>query len=123
MKIGIEMMVQTIFLCISCVILAQIIGSNLYMLQARTCFHKLADQIECSQNDEAVIEQCKEEAKAQGYRLESQQIDTEQGDSCILLSLYYKMQVPGLGKHGNSENSENSDEQGSLEGVIQGYAR
>lgn len=114
MRIGIETMVYTILLCISCMILSQMVGSNLYILQARTCFHMLADQIECSQNDEKVIEQCKEEAAGQGYRLESQQIDIGDGDSCVLLSLYYNVKFSGFGKNGGEKG---------MEGVIQGYAR
>lgn len=114
MKIGIETMAQTILLCVGCIILAQMIASNLYILQARTCFHKLADQIECSRNDEAVVEQCKEEASRQGYRLECQQIDVPQGDSCLLLSLYYQLKAPVIGKGETGEQRE---------GVIQGYAR
>lgn len=114
MKIGIETMVQTLFLCAGCILLAQIISSNLYILQARTCFHKLADQIECSQNDEAVIAECKKEAEDQGYRLECRQLDDSQGDACILLSLYYELKVPVVGKSMDEEKRE---------GVIQGYAR
>lgn len=113
MKIGIETMVQTLLLCVGCMILAQMISSNLYILQARTCFHKLADQIECSQMDKSVIRQCKEEAAEQGYRLECRQIDTPQGDTCLLLSLYYQLRVPDVWKEKGSEK----------EGVIQGYAR
>lgn len=112
MKIGIETMVQTLLLCVGCVILAQMISSNLYILQARTCFHKLADQIECSQMDETVISRCKEEAASSGYRLECTRIDVPQGDSCILLSLYYQLKVPGTGGKNSTQ-----------EGVIQGYAR
>lgn len=120
MKIGMEMMAQTIFLCIACVILAQIIGSNLYMMEARTYFHKLADQIECSQNDTAVLKQCKKEAKEKGYRLESKKIETAQGDSCLLLSLYYEMKLPQWGSEDSTgETAENK----KREGVIQGYAR
>lgn len=114
MKIGIETMVHTLLLCIGCILLAQMIASNLYILQARTCFHKIADQIECGQMSENVIAQCKEEAEKQGYRLECQQIDASQGESCILLSLYYQMKVPAIGKGTVSEKRE---------GVIQGYAR
>lgn len=114
MKIGIETMVQTLLLCVGCILLAQMIASNLYILQARTCFHKLADQIECSQYDENVIEQCREEAARQGYRLECEPIEGTQGDICILVSLYYQLNVPAIG-------SKESDEQ--REGVIQGYAR
>lgn len=111
MKIGIETMVQTFLLCVGCVILAQMISSNLYILQARTCFHKLANQIECSQMDEKVISQCIEEARSCGYRLECRRINVPQGDSCILLSLYYQLKVPGTA----GKNKQ--------EGVIQGYAR
>ena len=114
MRVGIETIVQTILLCISCMVLAQMIGANLYMLQARTCFHMLANQIEYSQNSESVIEQCKEEAMRQGYRLESQQISAGEEDSCILLSLYYEVKIPGLTGSGEEKTSE---------GVIQGYAR
>lgn len=114
MRIGIETMVYTILLCISCMILAHMIGSNLYILQARTCFHLLADQIEYSQNDEEVIEECKEKASDQGYRLESQRIDMEDGTSCVLLSLYYNVKLFGLGE---------VEAKGEMEGVIQGYAR
>ncbi|MDD7388619.1 MAG: hypothetical protein PUG60_02980 [Lachnospiraceae bacterium] len=111
MKIGIETMIQTILLCVGCMMLAQMISSNLYILQARTCFHKLADQIECSQMDEKVIRKCREEAASGGYRLECTEIDVPQGEHCILLSLYYQLKVPGMG------------EDSMQEGVIQGYAR
>lgn len=114
MKIGIESMIQVILLCIACMVLAQMIGVNLYILQARTSFHMFAAQIECSQNDEAVIEQCKEEALERGYRLESELIDEANGESCILLSLYYNVHFSGWGKPREDEE---------MEGVIQGYAR
>ena len=113
MKIGIETMIQTLLLCAGCVLLAQMISSNLYILQARTCFHELSDRIECSQMNESVIRQCKEEAAKQGYRLECRQIDGTQGDNCLLLSLYYELRVPDTWKNAGSKR----------EGVIQGYAR
>ena len=114
MKVAIETMVHMLFLCAGCILLVQIVGSNLYILQARTCFHKLADQIECSQSDEAVIAECKKEAGNCGYRLECERMDVPQGDSCVLLSLYYELKVPVIGK---------SQEEEKREGVIQGYAR
>lgn len=114
MRIGIESMIQVILLCIVCMVLAQMIGMNLYILQARTSFHMFVDQIECSQNSENVVEQCKEEAWSQGYRLESEQIRTSDGGSCILLSLYYNVKLPGWGTDGEDQE---------MEGVIQGYAR
>ncbi|MDO5409021.1 MAG: hypothetical protein Q4F21_01035 [Lachnospiraceae bacterium] len=118
MRIGIETMVQVILLGIACIFLVQIVGSNLYILQARSCFQKLVDQIEYSRNDEEVLEQCKEEALEQGYRLESRFLEEKEGKSCILLSLYYDLKVPAMI---SSEKSGETKEK--LEGVIQGYAR
>lgn len=114
MRISIEMMLETIMLAVGCLWIAQMISCNVAVLQARSYFYQVSDQIEYSQNDNSVISKAKKEASDRGYRLETVVLTEGEEESCLLLSLYYPMQIPILSKNTKVQTKE---------GVIQGYAR
>lgn len=114
MRISVEMMLETMTMAVGCLIIAGMISCNVSVLQARSYFYQISDQIEYSQNDETVISKLKQEASARGYRLEAELLARDGEESCFLLSLHYPIQIPVLSKSRGMEQKE---------GVIQGYAR
>lgn len=109
-KIGIEVMVQTILISLFCLLLAQMIGSSLSIFQARDYFYKVVDQIECSENPEEVTQAYQKDADQRGYVLQAEKKENALG---TWLTMYYEVRCPFL-----------SDMDGTLpKGVIQAYAR
>ena len=103
-------MVQIILISVFCLLLAQMIGSNLSVFQARDYFYGVVDQIECSENPEEVIQACQEDADERGYMLQAEKKEDALG---IWITMSYEIRCPFL-----------SDMDGTLpKGVIQAYAR
>ena len=109
-KTGMELMVQTILISLFCLLLAQMIGSNLSVFQARDYFYRVVDQIECSDNPEETAQACQKDADQRGYVLQAEMKENAPG---TWLTMYYEIRCPFL-----------SDMDGTLpKGVIQAYAR
>lgn len=96
MRIALETMLQIILMSLFCIVLAGMIASNLYILQARDSFYTYREEIEYSENQEKTLSKCEAKAAEKGYRLEYQVLyeDTDKGNNMILLSLYYDLKIP-----------------------------
>lgn len=105
MKLGIETLFQLLLLLAAVFCLIGVVSMNQYILDGRQTLHQSIQNIECSNNREAALQQCVEEAKAKGYQLTGQIID-EAHPERFLLTLQYEVTYQGASIY---------------EGAVQGY--
>ncbi|MBE5959472.1 MAG: hypothetical protein E7254_11505 [Lachnospiraceae bacterium] len=113
MKLAVETFTTIIVVTISCILLSSMVSVAAQESDAREFFNVARCDIENSEYDNLVIENCINEAKSRGYKLEVEDVSVSEKKSTFM-TMYYEVVLPIHKIVGVSSVSK---------GRIQGYAR
>jgi hypothetical protein len=114
MRLAIETFTTIIVVTISCILLSSMISIAAQESDAREFFDVMRSDIEDSDYNSNVIENCKSEAKKKGYKLNVNDLSVSEKRKGLYMTLYYDVTLPVYGIIGGN---------GDKRGMIQGYAR
>lgn len=114
MKMAIEMFSIVIVITISCILFSSFINTENQNAKARDFYNVAVNRIEDSNCNPQVIEECKEEAKEQGYTLHTEDTSLYENEPSCYVSMEYKISFPVYEMFGVDSGKK---------AVIEGYAR
>lgn len=114
MKIAIEMFTMVIATTLCCILFSSIISGNNQNADARDFYNVVVNRIEDSNCNNKIIEECKEEAKSNGYELNVEDVTVYEEQPSMLVRLKYSVKLPVFSLFGEDYEKW---------AVIEGYAR
>lgn len=114
MKMAIEMFSIIIVVTISMILFSSVISSENQNAAAREFYNVVANRIEDSNCNSQVIEECKEEAQANGYDLQVIDVTIYEEEPSYYITVGYTVTFPVFQMFGAYEGKQ---------AVIEGYAR